>query len=228
MLVSATRTVSAYTLRALFYAVLFVAVAIVHVAITTALRTIGWQGGISLFVSGAAVLVVVLAGVNLADFIREKRAAWRELQRMKQGLPVGPCCVVWRASEAAEGSEADMPWDVVGHLRARYPKLARRLGVEGYAVVDFEINAQGQAKNVHCVDAWPSDVFFEAAREALAHAKFEPKPDVHPRFGASFRMPFVFRIAGAARLKDRGRKARTLRPALKAAGDAVDKLRKSA
>lgn len=226
MLVSATRTVSVYTLRALFYGFLFVAVAIVHVAITTALRSAGWQGGVSLFVSGAAVLAVVLVLVNLADFIGEKRAAWRELQRMKQGLPVGPCCVIWRAGDA-EG-EADMPWDVVGHLRARYPKLARRLGIEGYAMVDFEINAQGAAKNIHCIDAWPSDVFFEAAREALSHAKFEPKPDVHPRFGASFHMPFVFRIAGAARLKDRGRHARRLRPALRAAGEAVDRLRKSA
>ncbi len=226
MLVSATRTASAYMLRALFYGFLFATVAIVHVAITTALRSAGWQGGISLFVSGAAVLAVVLVLVNLADFVREKRAAWREVQRIKQGLPVGPCCVVWRTSEA-EG-EANMPWDVVGHLHARYPKLARRLGVEGYAVVDFEINAQGQAKNIHCIDAWPSDVFYDAAREALSHAKFTPKPDVHPRFGASFRMPFVFRIAGAARLKDRGRRARTLRPALKAAEAAVDKLRKSA
>ncbi|GAM96664.1 hypothetical protein U91I_00284 [alpha proteobacterium U9-1i] len=226
MLVSATRTVSTFTLRALFYAALFGVVAIVHVAITTALRTAGWQGGVSLFVSGAVVLIVVLVGVNFADFLRERRAAWREVQRMKQGLPSGPCCVVWRVSESE--SEADMPWDVVGHLHARYPKLARRLGVEGYAVVDFEINAEGQAKNVHCVDAWPSDVFYEAAREAMSHAKFVPKPDVHPRFGASFRMPFVFRIAGAARLKDRGRKAKTLRPALKAAGDAVEKLRKSA
>jgi TonB family protein len=226
MLVSATRTVSTFTLRALFYAALFGVVAAVHFAITTALREAGWNNGLSLTVSGAVVLGVVLLAVNIADYAREQRAAWREIQRMKQGLPSGPCCVVWRASES-EG-EAAMPWDVVGQLQARYPKLARRFGVEGYAVVDFEINAQGQAKNVHCIDAWPSDVFYEAAREALAHAKFTPKPDVHPRFGASFRMPFVFRIAGAARLKDRGRHAKTLRPTLKAAGEAVEKLRKSA
>lgn len=226
MLVSATRTVSAYTLRALFYGGLFATVAIVHVAITSALRAAGWSAGLSLLVSGAVVLVVVLALVSAADFVRERRAAHREIQRMRQGLPGGPCCVIWRASES--DAEADMPWRVVGHLRARYPTLARRLGVEGVAVVDFEISAQGAAKNVHCVHAWPSDVFFEAAREALLHAKFEPKPGVQVRFGASYRIPFVFRIAGAARLKDRGHRARQLRPVVAAAGEVVEKLRRSA
>jgi TonB family protein len=91
-----------------------------------------------------------------------------------------------------------MPWTLSAPLRARYPALARRLGVEGVAVVDFEINAQGGAKTIQCVEAWPSDVFYAAAREALERARFEPREDQHVRFGASYRMPFVFRIAGAA------------------------------
>lgn len=193
MLVSATRTASALTLRAVFYAALFVVVALVHVAITSALRTGGWAGGPALLVSGGVVLAVVLVLVNLADFIGDRRASARELARLRQGLPSGPCCIVWRAGEG----EAEMPWIAASPLRARYPALARRLGVEGVAVVDFEVNAQGGAKNVQCVDAWPSDVFYDAAREALAHARFEPREDVHVRFGASYRMGFVFRIAGA-------------------------------
>lgn len=228
MLVSATRTLSALTSRALFYAGLFLVVVVVHVALTTALRQHGWNGGASLFASGGVVLGLVLLLVNGADWAREKRAQWREMERMRQGLPIGPCCVVWKNAESAGEGGDEMPWEVVGHLRARYPQLARRLGVEGVAVAEFEVNAQGEAKNVHCVYAWPSDVFFEAAREALAHARFTPKPDVHPRFGTSFRMPFVFRISGAAKLKERGRHARTLRPTLRAAQQAVDKLRRSA
>jgi TonB family protein len=120
-----------------------------------------------------------------------------------------------------------MPWQLAGPLRARYPKLARRLGVEGVAVVEFEVGAGGVVKNAHCIYAWPSDVFFEAAREALLRARFEPKPDVHVRFGASYRMPFVFRISGASRLSDRGVRARPLRPALAAARSAVEKLRRA-
>lgn len=226
MLVWATRTVSALTLRALFYGTLFLTVVLMHVALTSALRTQGWGGGASLFTSGAAVLGLVLVLVNVADWLREKRAAAREIERMRQGLPGGPCCVVWRAAEG-EG-ESDMPWEVAGLLRARFPALARRLGVEGVAVVEFEISAQGTAKNVHCIYAWPSDVFFESAREALAHAQFKAKADAQVRYGTSFRMPFVFRISGAARLKDAGRRASTLRPSLQAAQQVVEKLRRSA
>jgi TonB family protein len=227
MLVSATRTVSALTLRALFYGALFLLVVIVHVALTAALRQQGWNGGASLFASGAVVLAVVLVLVNIADWLREKRASQREIQRMRQGLPSGPCCIVWRNVETEE-SEDVMPWDVVGPLRARYPKLARRLGVEGVAVATFEVSAEGAAKNIHCAYAWPSDVFFEAAREALEHTRFEPKPDTHVRFGASYSMPFVFRISGAAHLNEGGRRARKLRPALRAAQQAVENLRRSA
>jgi len=225
MLVRATRTLSAWTLGAAFYAMLFAVVVIVHVALTTALRAQGWHGGMALFVSGAVVLGVVIAGVYLASALRELRARMRERKRVKQKLPDGPCCVIWRASEAEAGQAHDMPWDVVGPLRARYPRLARRLGVEGVAIADFEIGAGGRVKNVHCIDAWPSDVFYDAAREALLHARFEPKPDVHPRFGASYRMPFVFRISGATKLKESGRRARRLRPGLQAAAEAVEKLR---
>jgi hypothetical protein len=71
-------------------------------------------------------------------------------------------------------------------------------------------------------------VFFEAAREALVHARFQPKPDARVRFGASYRVPFVFRIAGATKLVERGRRARPLRPVADAARQAVEKLRRSA
>jgi len=225
MLVSATRAASAWVLRALLYVALFAVVAVAHVAITTALRKAGWSGGPSLFVSGAVLLAFVLACVQFAEFVRTRLAAWRERRRARQGLPSGPCCVIWRGG-AGEGDE--MPWEMIGAPRARYPRLARTLGVEGVAVVDFEVNAEGAAKNVHCVDAWPSDVFFEAAREAMRHVRFRLRGDVHPRFGASYRMPFVFRIAGAAKLRETGRRAKPLRPALRAAAQAMEKLRGNA
>jgi TonB family protein len=105
--------------------------------------------------------------------------------------------------------------------------LARSLGVEGVAIAEFEVGADGRAKNINCVDAWPSDVFYEAAREALLHAKFQPK-DVHVRFGASYKMPFVFRIAGASKARDTGRRAQPLHPAVVAAQQAVENLRQQA
>lgn len=209
MLVRTTRTISAFTLRALFFAGLFLFVVIVHMGLTGALRQMGWGGGVSLLTSGAVVLGLVLVLVNIADWIREQRDAAREIQRMRQGLPGGPCCVVWRTAEGVAKEDA-MPWRLTAPMRARYPSLARRLGVEGVAVVEFEIGSDGRAKHISCVYAWPSDIFYHAAREALEDGRFEPKPDQKIRFGVSYRMPFVFRIAGAARLKESGVRARTL------------------
>jgi TonB family protein len=202
---------------------------VAHLGFTGALRAQGWSSSASLFTSGAGVLALVVILVNLADWLRQQRAAWRERARIKQGLPEGPCCVVWRAGAQAvdDDDEKGMPWEVAGPLRARYPSLARRMGVEGVAVVDFEVAAGGRVKNVHCVYAWPSDVFYEAAREAMLRVRFEPKGDVHVRFGASYKMPFVFRISGAAKVKQAWRRARQLRPTLQAAADAVEKLRGS-
>lgn len=226
MLVRASHAASALISRLMFYAALFLVVVIVHLGLTSALKKQGWNGSVSLLVSGAVVLALVLAGLQVGEWIRTWRANQREKMRLRQKLPEGACCVLWNPKEHDLGSE--MPWDLIGDMRARYPKLARRLGVEGYAIAEFEMSAGGVAKNVHVVDAWPSDVFFHAAREALLHARFEPKGDFHVRFGASYRMPFVFRISGAAKLRDTGRRARTLRPGLNAAGKVVDKLRSAA
>ena len=228
MLIRATRTISALSARALFYVALFFGVVVAHLGVTGALREHGWSSGSALFVSGAAVLAVVLLAVNVADWLRGRQHEQRELERAQQRLPSGPCCVIWVTPETPVRDVLDeddgdpMPWAVVGPLRARYPKLARSLGVEGMAIAEFEVTAEGRAKNIHCVDAWPSDVFFEAAREALSLAKFTPKHDIHMRFGATYQMPFIFRIAGASNLKDHGRRARTLRPALLAAQTAAE------
>ena len=221
-------------MRALFYAALFGVVVLAHMAISGVLRAQGWGSGAALFAAGAAVLVLVIVAANAAEWVRDRLRERREMQRVQQRLPSGPCCVVWRAAEQEksvrqlieqdEDDHTDMPWDVVGPLRARYRRLAGGLGVEGVAIAEFEVGADGRAKNINCVDAWPSDVFYEAAREALLHAKFQPK-DVHVRFGASYKMPFVFRISGASKARDSGRRARTLRPTLLAAQQAVENLR---
>jgi TonB family protein len=232
MLIRTTRTLSTWALRALFYAALFGVVVIAHLGISGALRAQGWDSSTSLLVAGVAVLALVILLTNVAEWIRDRLRERREMQRVQQRLPSGPCCVIWRAPEEKsvrqlieeEGDHPDMPWDVAGPLRARYPRLARRLGIEGIAIAEFEVGADGRAKNINCVDAWPSDVFYDAAREALEHARFQPK-DVHVRYGASYKMPFVFRISGASKARDSGRRAQTLRPTLVAAQQAVEKIR---
>jgi TonB family protein len=236
MLIRTTRTLSTWAMRALFYAALFTVVVLSHLAITTLLLAQGWGGGVAMLIAGAVVLAMVVVVFSAGEWVRDRLRERREMQRVNQRLPSGPCCVVWRAPEEKtvrqllvedEHDDSDMPWDVVGPLRARYPKLARRLGIEGIAIAEFEVGADGRAKNINCVDAWPSDVFYDAAKEALLHAKFQPK-DVHVRFGASYKMPFVFRISGASKARDGGQRARTLRPAVVAAQQAVENLRQQA
>ena len=227
MLIQTTRTISRLTLRALFYLALFAVVVFAHLALTGALRGQGVSGGLSLFISGATVLGIVLISIAAADWTSALLASWRERRRIAQGLPDGPCCVVWQSAEPNVDDEDAMPWEIVGPLRARYPGLARRLGIEGVAVAEFEVAANGRAKNIHFAYAWPAEVFFEAAREALQRARFTLK-DVHPRFGVSYKMPFVFRIAGASKRAEQGRRAAALSPALAAAQDAVDRLRSDA
>jgi TonB family protein len=215
MLVRATRTLSRWILRALFYAALFLVVVIVHLALTTALRQYGLNGSLSLLLSGAAVLMVVLLLIQAASWLRQWLHEQRELTRARLRLPVGPTCLIWQAnSEQAQTSP--MPWEVIGPMRARYPGLPRRLGIEGYAIAEFEVSAKGRAKNIHLVDAWPSDIFFTSAKEALLQARFQPSLDEHVRYGASYRMPFVFRLPGSSKLPEKDARAKTLRPILHA------------
>ncbi|MEJ0023249.1 MAG: energy transducer TonB [Alphaproteobacteria bacterium] len=91
-----------------------------------------------------------------------------ERERLAAGMPEAPCCVVWRG----KAGESDFPWELEGDVRAAYPPLAQKLGVEGFAVVDFEVGADGAAKNLHCADYWPSRLFYDSAAEALRAARF--------------------------------------------------------
>jgi TonB family protein len=225
MLVQATRAVSNVTLRAAFYVGLFMFVVAAQVGVTTALRAQGASAGLALLISGALVLAVVLGAHAFAG----RAQAWRAERRVRaaraRGLPEAACCLVWRGGES---EDAPRDWRLLEPLRVRYPKLARRLGVEGMAEIAFEIGSDGRARHLHCLQAWPNDDFYRAASAALAQARFEPKRGVKPRMGAAHRLTFVFRIAGAAALADGGSKAAPARPAFQAARLAVERLRRAA
>jgi hypothetical protein len=61
---------------------------------------------------------------------------------------------------------------------------------------------------------WPAPIFYAAAAEALREASFRPRQGMTPRFGESYQLGFVFRILGAAKVRDPGRRARRARPRL--------------
>lgn len=203
MRVSATRRAVDFAGGLLFLAFVFVAVILIQGGVHGALRNAGVQGGLALMISGAATFAAVVGGFALYRMWAAFDLRRADAERERLGLPVGPCCIVWRGGDGAE-----MPWALTHPVRARFPKIARRFGIEGVAVVEFDIAPEGQVKNIHCIDAWPADIFYEAAHAALKDARFVVRPGEKPRFGPSYRMPFVFRIQGAARVTDRGRRAR--------------------
>lgn len=197
------RRVSALAARSIFLSGLFVAVVLAQVAVTSAFIHVGLGGGPALLASGTVICAVVAVTVFALNRRLRARVDGLEAARVRLGLPDGPCCVVWRGA-----ADVAMPWTLAHPIEARFPPVARSLGVEGLAIVEFEIGADGVPKAIHCIDVWPAPVFYEAAAAALAAARFTPIPGAAPRFGASYQVPFVFRIRGAAAVRDRGEQAR--------------------
>jgi len=203
MRVSATRRAANLGVAGVVLLIVFVLVIVLHGAVTGALRNAGMPGGPALLTSGALVFGIVVGGFAAWNgwLALDRRRAEDERDRLQ--LPDGPCCIVWRG-----GDEAEMPWALTSPVHVPFPKIARRFGIEGMAVLDFDITPEGRVKNIHCIDVWPSPIFYAAAKAAMKDARFEVRPGATPRFGPSYRMPFVFRIQGSARVTDRGRKAR--------------------
>lgn len=206
MRVSATRRAVGLTVTAGILVVVFLLVIVLHSAVTGALRNAGLPGGTAMLASGAIVFAVVVGGFGAWNAWLAMDRARAQDERDRLQLPDGPCCVIWRG-----GEEAEMPWTLTAPAQVHFPNIARRFGIEGFAVVDFDITPEGRVKNIHCIDVWPSPIFYAAAKAALKDARFEVRPGATPRFGPSYRMPFVFRIQGSARVTDRGRIARQAR-----------------
>ncbi|MBI1186952.1 MAG: TonB family protein [Alphaproteobacteria bacterium] len=193
MLVWATRRLPDYVARGAILAALFVLVVVLQIGLTSGLRAAGAGSGVALALAGFAVLGLVL-GTNWAiKRNRMRRLAAIEAARLRQGLPDGPCCVVWSSESAGEAA-----WAPEATLKVRYPRLARRLGVEGAVVIEVEIDDGGRAGNLRCVDVWPSRVFYRAAAAALDGARFTMQGG-RGRLDRTVRVPFVFRISGAVR-----------------------------
>ena len=75
----------------------------------------------------------------------------------------------------------------------KYPRRAQRLGVEGFVVLAFDVNEQGELIDLRVTEAKPRLVFDKAATQYIKKFKFEP-----PSLGGSavyasditMRMPF--------------------------------------
>jgi len=64
-------------------------------------------------------------------------------------------------------------------IEPKYPKQAVQDGTEGAVVLKFDINADGDVKNVSVVKALPKGVFDKVAKVALRQWKYEPSDAYH-------------------------------------------------
>jgi len=77
-------------------------------------------------------------------------------------------------------------------LSVEYPEIASRNNVTGYVVVEFLLNPDGSAKNVHVVEAQPQGIFDRSAMNAVARGRFDIAslgPEKQPRI-ARIRLSF--------------------------------------
>lgn len=201
--VVAPRVISNLALSAVFLVGLFIGVVLLQMSLNAMLRNAGMGPGQALWLAGTLSFLIVVSLWVIGQDVLARRRRRHEAEREALALPDGACCVVYRTEEGAE-----MPWAMTNQVHVVYPRTARRLGVEGMTVVEFEISADGLAKNLHCVDVWPHRLFYEAAAKALLQARFRVRDGARPRFGPTYRMPFVFRIKGGSMVTDHGRRAR--------------------
>ena len=200
MRVSATQRAFDLTVGGVFLALVFVVVIVLQGAVTGALRNVGLPGGTAQLASGFIVFGTVVGGFALATGYVALVRTGAENRRARMRLPEGPCCVLWDDASDVQtggGGGAAPSFSLLKPLDVRYPALARRFGIEGVVVAEFEIGPDGRAQEVRCLDAWPSTIFFTAAKSALDRARFAAAPDISTDSPVRLRMPFVFRIRSA-------------------------------
>jgi len=56
----------------------------------------------------------------------------------------------------------------------KYPRRAQRLGVEGFVVLAFDVNEQGDLVDLRVTDSKPRLVFDKAATQYIKKFKFQP------------------------------------------------------
>jgi TonB family protein len=187
MLISAARRAFELTRTALVLVLVFVLVAALNGALSVALRGAGLGVGPALLISGAVVFAAVVGGwagyrtARASESLRDMR------NRERLGLPSGPYCLAWREHER------DPDWRALQPVRVRYPRLARRYGLEGLAIVAFEIGEDGRVGSIRTIECWPAPMFRDAVVAALKQARFAPGK-------RSYQMPFVFRLRGGERV----------------------------
>lgn len=70
----------------------------------------------------------------------------------------------------------------------KYPKNAVRKGIEGYTKIEFDLSAAGEPVNIQVIEAYPSDIFNNAAVAAFSGWRYKAKASVCHSIQLDFNM----------------------------------------
>ncbi|WNO54981.1 TonB family protein [Stakelama saccharophila] len=90
---------------------------------------------------------------------------------------------------AADTCVAEGEWDHLPSLAQHYPNAFRRRGIEGWAIIRFDVAPWGDTGDVEVLASEPADAFGDAAREIIAQGRLG-KSDVN-RVGCVERVRFA-------------------------------------
>ena len=77
----------------------------------------------------------------------------------------------------------------------KYPRRAQRLGVEGFVVLAFDVNEQGELVDLRVTESKPRLVFDKAATQYIKKFKFEPPSlDGSAVYASDITMRMPFRL----------------------------------
>jgi TonB family protein len=105
-----------------------------------------------------------------------------------------------QSAKAAESTSAPMPFvaienppEIIHHEPAKYPDIAIKMGIQGRVTVEVTVDAQGKPIQTKVVKS-PSDVFNDAAVEAVMKYTFKPAMTITGPVTAKVYIPIDFRL----------------------------------
>ena len=62
-------------------------------------------------------------------------------------------------------------------VQPNYPRRAQQQGIEGYAIVQFDVGADGSVRNAHIIESAPGSKFNAASIKAALCFRYKPRVD---------------------------------------------------
>jgi TonB family protein len=103
--------------------------------------------------------------------IRKVLSGWCKARRQVWSWPLS--AVVLALLLAGCAAQPDQPLRFVAGADAAYPAAARADGVEGYVIVEYDVDVDGSVRSPRVLQSEPEGVFDQAALDTVSGWRFE-------------------------------------------------------